>query len=135
MNYFRGMMLGIAALVIVVAGTLVVVLQLASGVSLKVEDIVYPIISPIAASIAATASLTRLKIMPGAFSPIVLVIIFVTIIVGFVGGLVASWFVGTGTSTLGILAQIAKLTVFAALLTAFGMWAVGQFAKGYKVYD
>lgn len=134
-NYFRGMMLGIAALVIVVAGTLVVVLQLASGVSLKVEDIVYPIISPIAASIAATASLTRLKIMPGAFSPIVLVIIFVTIIVGFVGGLVASWFVGTGTSTLGILAQIAKLTVFAALLTAFGMWAVGQFAKGYKVYD
>ena len=135
MNYFRGMMLGIAAFVIVVAGTLVVVLQLASGVSLKVEDLVYPIVSPIAASIAATALLTRLKIMPGAFSPIVLVLIFVTVIVGYASGFVASAFVGSGTSTLGILAQLTRLAIFAALLTAFGMWAVGQLAKGYKVYD
>lgn len=137
-NYFRGMMLATAALVIVIAGTLVIVLQIASGVNLKVEDFVYPIISPIAASIAATAMLTRLKIRPGAFSPIVLVIMFVTVLVGFGGGLAAAAFTGSAgpdSSAIGVLAQLAKLSAFAALLTAFGIWLVGALGKGYAVYD
>ena len=137
-NYFRGMMLGFAAIVIVIAVALTAVLFLASGTEPGVSDFTFPIVCPIAASIAATAMLTRLKIRPGAFSPSILVIIFVTVFVGIFGGFAGAYAVaasGMSSTIAGSFSQAVALAGFSALLGGFGLWIVGGLAKGYVTHD
>ncbi len=130
-NYFKGLMMAMAALVIVVAGTLVVVLEYATFGSLSVKDIVVPIISPLFASATAVALLTRVKILPGAFSPALMLILLLTVAVGFGGGfLVLSLVSASGLAPAAMLAE----TIVAALIIAYLAEAmVGRLAEGFKI--
>jgi hypothetical protein len=130
-SYFKGLMLSMAALVIVVAGTLVVVLEYATFGSLSVQDIVVPIISPLFASATAVALLTRVKILPGAFSPAILLVLLVTVTVGFGGGyLVLALVSASGLAPAAMLAE----TVVAAVVIAYVAEAmVGKLAVGFKL--
>jgi hypothetical protein len=130
-NYFKGLMLAMAVLVIVVAGTLAVVLDYAKFGTLSVKDVVVPIISPLFASMTATALLTRVKILPGAFSPAFLLILFVTVAVGFGGGyLMLALVSASGLTSAAMLAE----TVVAAVVIAYLAEAmVGKLAEGFKL--
>jgi hypothetical protein len=130
-DYFRGMMLGFAALVMIVAGTLVVVLEYVTGVGLSASDLALPIISPIVGSIAATSMLTRVKILPAAFSPSILIVLLGTIIAGFAGGFVIQTLIGA-TESLGTAVQLVELGGIAIALALLGEALVGSLAKGFR---
>ncbi len=137
-NYFRGMMLGFASVVIVIAVALTTILMVLSGKEPDVSDFTFPIISPVAASVAATALLTRLKINPGAFSAAIFAIILVTVFSGIVGGYVAAYAValaGAGTTLAGEFLQALALAGFTVLLGAFGLLIVGALARGFVVRE
>jgi hypothetical protein len=130
-NYFKGLMLAMATLVIVVAGTLAVVLDYAKFGTLNVKDVIVPIISPLFASMTATAILTRVKILPGAFSSAILLILLVTVAVGFGGGyLVLALVSASGPAPAAMLAE----TVGAAVVIGYLAEAmVGKLAEGFRL--
>ncbi len=129
-NYFKGLMLAMAALVLIVAGTLFVVLQYLRFGSVSVQDLVVPIISPLFASMIATALLTRVKIPPGAFSPAILLVLFVTVAVGFGGGFFVQALVSS--SRVSPAAMFAETVVVAGVVAYLGEAVVGKLAKGFR---
>ena len=131
-NYFRGMMVAFAVLVIGIAGLLVVLLQYATGAGLSASDLVLPVISPIVASIAATSMLTRVRIQPGAFSPAFLVVLLVTVIAGFGGGLAMQSLIAASPESLGAIGKLVELGLTAVLLSLAGEMIVGRLAKGFR---
>ncbi len=131
-NYFRGMMLAFAVLVMGIGGLLVVLLQFSTGLGFRVEDLTLPIISPIVASIAAASMLTRIKILPGAFSPSFLVVLIVTVIAGFGGGFGFQLLIGATPDVLGEVTRAVELVVAAVVLAAAGEALVGKLAKGFR---
>lgn|GEM_PF-3310600 len=130
-SYFKGLMLSMATLFIVVSGTLVAMLEYVTTGSLSVQDIIVPIISPLFASATAVALLTRVKILPGAFSPAMLLVLLVTVAVGFGGGfLVLALVSASGLAPAGMLAE----TVAAAVVIVYLAEAmVGKLAEGFKL--
>ena len=131
-NYFRGLMLGFAILVMGVGGLLVILLQYTTGLGFRVEDFTLPIISPIVASIAATSMLTRIKILPAAFSPAFLVVLIVTVIAGFGGGFGVQWLIAASPDILGGASKAVELVVIAVVLAVLGEVLVGKLAKGFR---
>ncbi len=131
-NYFRGMMLSFAALVMIVSSVLIVGLLYAAGFSIRVEDLALPVIAPILSSITATAMLTRVKIPPGGFSPMVLALILVTILVGDGGGFAMQTFVSATPASLGGVVKALEIVVVGALLLIGGEALIGRLAKGFR---
>ena len=132
-NYFRGMMISFALLVIGIALVLVVLLAYATGAEFKATDLVMPVVAPIAASIAATSMLTRVKIMPSAFSPVILVVLFVTIIAGFGGGYAIQFLIGLTPESLGVITKAIELIAISVVLALVGEAIVGRLAKGFRL--
>ncbi|HXK36916.1 MAG TPA: hypothetical protein VJ553_05025, partial [Candidatus Paceibacterota bacterium] len=132
-NYFRGMMMAFAILVMGVGGLLVILLQYSTGLGFRVEDLTLPIISPIAASVAATAMLTRVTILPSAFSPMILVVLIVTIIAGFGGGFAVQSLIAASPDILGEASKAVELVVIAVVLAVLGEALVGKLAKGFRL--
>ncbi len=131
LNYFRGMMFAFAALAIIVALTLVALLEYATGMGLSATALTLPIISPICASIAATSMLTRVKVMPGAFSLMIFVILIVTIGAGYGGGFGIQVLIGA-TESLGAGVQLVELGAIAVVLALAGEALVGHLAKRFR---
>jgi len=79
----------------------------------------------------AVALLTRVRILPGAFSPAFLVVLLVTVAVGFGGGyLVLALVSASGLAPAAMLAE----TVVAALVIAYLAEAmVGKLAEGFRL--
>ena len=131
-NYFRGMMFAFAALVIIVAGTVVIVLQYLTGANLTASSLAVPVMSPIFASITAVSVLTRVKIVPSAFSPAVLVVLIVTLIGGIGGGYAAQTLIAA-TESLGAAVQLVELAAIAIASLILGEALVGSLAKGFRL--
>ena len=133
--YFRGLMLGFAAIGL---GTTVVFLGLLAATRsfvLPIESLALPIASPIAAAFVATAVLTRVKLKPSAFSFAALGIFFLVSIGGFVGGFAAQLVVLAVPVVGGFAAgvQASVLVGFLFGLTAFGLWAVTRLAAAFRL--
>src|SRR3989304_4496675 len=70
--YFRGLLLGRAAIGLGVSLVFLAILSVSIGVRIPVGEFALPVAAPIVAAIAAAALLTRLKLKPSAFSPPIL---------------------------------------------------------------
>lgn len=133
--YFRGLMLALAAIGL---GTTVVFLALFSttrGFILPIEGLALPIASPIAAAFVATATLTRLKLRPSAFSFAALGIFFLVSVAGFLGGFAAQSLVLAARVVGGFAAhvQATVLVGFLSCLTALGLWTVSRLAARFRL--
>lgn len=133
--YFRGLMLGLAAIGLGTTAAFLAILAATRGISLPIEVLALPIASPIAAAFAATAVLTRVKLKPSAFSFAALGIFFLVSLGGFLGGLTAQGIVTATRVLLGFaaVAQVAVLGGFVVALTAFGLWAVSRLAIAFRL--
>jgi len=130
-NYFRAMMFSFAALTIIVAGALVLLLEYFTGKGLHAADITLPVVSPIIASVAATSLLTRVRILPAAFSPSILIVLFGTIIAGYGGGYAVQLLIGASES-LGGVVQLVELGAIAVVLAVAGEALIGSLAKDFR---
>ena len=102
--------------------------------ALGVSDVALMVGSLVGDSVVATMLLTRVHVKPGAFSPGLLVVLFVTLMSGAVFGFSASLLVGVlgGTSALMMAVQMAATIVFAAAVAFVGMLALDRLARGFE---
>jgi hypothetical protein len=132
-TYFKGLML---SLLIIGFGITAVVLGVmtAAGQSLRARDVAFMVVSLVGDAVVATMLLTRIRVKPGAFSPGLLVVLFVTLISGALFGLSASLLVGVlgGTAALMMVVQMAATIVFAAAVALVGMLALDRLARGFE---
>jgi len=139
-GYFRGLMLSLAAVGLIVSLGFLGLFAAATAAQLRVPDVALPVASPIAAAMAATALLTRVRIKPAAFSPAILVILFLVSVAGFLGGLVGQGLLlGSeivarlaGAETIAVL-QAFVLFIYAMVLSAIGMWAVTRLSAAFRL--
>jgi len=133
MNYFRGLMMALVVVGIGITGVAIGVLLL-GGVTLRPEELALIVSTPIADAAIATILLTRIRVKPGAFSPGLLAVLFVTFIAGAgVGG--ATWAVvwAIGDSTIFMFAiQLAIMVGLSAVICIVGLAAVTKLAKGFR---
>jgi hypothetical protein len=132
-TYFKGLMFSLLIIGFVITAVVLGVMT-AAGHSLGMRDVAFMIASLVGDSVVATMLLTRIRVNPGAFSPGLLVVLFVTLISGAVFGFSASFLVGIlgGTSTLMMAVQVAATVVFAAAVALVGMLAMDRLARGFE---
>jgi len=133
--YFRGLMIGLAAIGMGTTAAFLAILAVTHAVALPIEMLALPVVSPVAAAFVATALLTRVKLKPSAFSFAALGIFFLVSIGGFLGGLTAQAAVTAAGAALGVaaLAQAAVLGAFLAGFLGFGLWAVTRLAASFDL--
>jgi hypothetical protein len=105
-----------------------------AGQSLGINDVVFIAMSLVGDSVVATMLLTKTRVKPGAFSPGLLVVMFVTIMSGAVFGFSASLLVDVlgGASALMMAVQMAATIVFAAAVALIGFLALDRLARGFE---
>ncbi|MCI4371310.1 MAG: hypothetical protein L3J78_01530 [Thermoplasmata archaeon] len=133
--YFRGLMLSFAAIGLAMTSAFLGILATTRSFALPVESLALPIASPVAAAYVATATLTRVKLKPSAFSFAALGIFFLVSVGGFLGGAAAQGVVLAArvVGGLGSGAQAAVLGAFLLALAAFGLWSVTRLAAGFRM--
>ena len=133
--YFRGLMIGFAAIGMGTTAAFLAILAVTRAVALPLELLALPVASPIAAAFVATALMTRVKLKPAAFSFAALGIFFLVSIGGFLGGLVAQAAVIGAGALVGVasFAQAVVLGAFLVGLTGFGLWAVTRLAASFRL--
>jgi small-conductance mechanosensitive channel len=129
-RYFKGLMLSFALIGLMISAAFLGLRLAVSHAPLTVEDFTVPVIAPIAAAVAACALLTRMKVKPGAFSPSILIVFFVVIVVGVLAGLAVLGFIGL-VAGLGPAAQVVALALVALVLIYAGLETVARFARGF----
>ncbi len=132
--YFRGLLLSLTAVGLVVAAVLVGFV-LGTNASLAVADLAVPIAASVAAAMVSTALLTRLKVQPSAFSFAMLAVLFGAIAAGYVAGFAAQavlLVVGFAFG-LGSAAQMVFLLAYCLGLASFGLWWVSRLAAGFQL--
>ena len=82
----------------------------------------------------ATMLLTKIHVKPGAFSPGLLVVMFVTLMSGAVFGFSASLLVDVlgGTTALMMAVQMTATIVFASAVAFVGFLALDRLARGFE---
>jgi hypothetical protein len=121
-SYFQGLLASLIILGLVMSAVMVLIL-VAAQVPLDIADIAFTSLAPIGDSVVATMLLTRIKVKPGAFSPGLLAVLFVTFTGGagiaFAGSFVVD---AVGGASLGI------VVVQAAMVAALGVaiYYIGQ---------
>jgi len=133
--YFRGLMIGFAAIGMGTTAAFLAILAVTHAVALPIEMLALPVVSPVAAAFVATALLTRVKLKPSAFSFAALGIFFLVSIGGFLGGLAAQAAVTAVGAALGVaaFAQAAVLGAFLAGFIGVGLWAVTRLAASFRL--
>ena len=102
--------------------------------ALGMGDVAFMVVSLVGDSVVATMLLTRVRVKPGAFSPGLLAVLFVTLMSGAVFGFSASLLVDVlgGTSALMRAVQMAATIVFAAAVAFVGMLALDRLSRGFE---
>ena len=133
--YFRGLMLGFAAIGVTMTAAFLAILAALRHIVLPIESLALPLASPIAAAFLATAVLTRIKLKPSAFSFAALGIFFLVSLGGFLGGLSAQGIVIATRALLGFaeVAQVVVLGGFVVGLAAIGLWTVSRLAVAFRL--
>ncbi|MGQ0796772.1 MAG: hypothetical protein ACT4OI_02740 [Methanobacteriota archaeon] len=133
--YFQGLLLGFAAVGVVIASLFLAALGLAAAVRPPVVELALPIVAPISSAFAASALLTRVKIRPSAFSPAIFGILIVVAVVGFLGGFAAqgALLVAAYAFGLGEALQVVVLAGVALTTVAVGVRAVGRLAASFRL--
>jgi hypothetical protein len=131
--YFKGLMLSLLIIGFVIAAVILGVSELA-GRSLASRDVAFMVASLVGDAVVATMLLTRIRVKPGAFSPGLLVVLFVTFLAGALFGLVASLLVGAigGAGTLTAVLQVVVTVAFSAAVALIGFDVLDRLAKGFE---
>ncbi len=132
-TYFRGLMMSLVVVGIGISAIILIVLE-GAGHRFGTGDSAMVLIAPVSDAVVATMLLTRVRASPGAFSPGLLAVLFVTVLVGAVlsyGGLVAVEAVGRLAGTVAA-AQLAAAAVIAVLVAYLGLLGVTRLAKGFR---
>jgi hypothetical protein len=134
-SYFRGLMMSLVAIGLATTLAFLGYLVATHPIPLPIESLALPIASPIAGAFVATATLTRIKLKPAAFSFAALGIFFVVSLGGFIGGIAAQAVVVAARVVGGfpVAAQASVLLAFVLSLTAFGLWAVTRLAASFRL--
>jgi len=134
-SYFRGLLLGLAGIGLVMTAAGYAILTFSSGVAPPLEDAALPIAASFAAALGATAFLTRVRIAPSAFSPALLAILLVVIVTGFMAGLAAQGLVLLVDAVLGVSAAARAFVVaaFSLGLLAFGLVSVTRLGAAFRL--
>jgi len=129
-KYFKGLLLSFAMIGLMISAAFLGLRLAISHVPLTVEDFPVPVTAPIAAAIAACALLTRVKVKPGAFSPSILIVFIVVILVGVLTGLAVLGLTAL-VEGLGPVAQAFTLALAALVLIYAGLEAVARLARSF----
>ena len=131
--YFRGLMNSFIVIGTVMSALMIAILLLARY-DVSMTSAAFTILAPIGDSIIATLLLTRVKVRPGAFSPGLLAVLFVTFIVGtgvaFAGSLIVGA-VGSG-SLIVVAVQAAVIAIFAGSSYLVGVKAVSNLSSTFR---
>ena len=132
-TYFKGLMFSLMIIGLIVSAVMLSVL-VAVGKAPTMSDVAFMAGALVGDSVVATMLLTRIKVQPGAFSPGLLVVLFVTFIAGAVVGFTASLLVGAigGSSTVLIALQGVVTAVFAGVVAFVGATSLGGLVKGFE---
>lgn len=132
-TYFKGLMLSLMVIGFGIAAAIMGLL-VAIGRPLGMSSVAFMVVSLIGDSVMATMLLTRIHVKPGAFSPGLLVVLFVTFLSGAVFGFCASLVVDIlgGTGSLMIAIQLAATTVLGAAVAFAGLFALDRLARGFE---
>ncbi|HLE55299.1 MAG TPA: hypothetical protein VI999_08690, partial [Thermoplasmata archaeon] len=133
--YFRGLMMSLMAIGLVVAGAFLLFSMGTGRVSMPVSEVALPIAAAVGSALVATALLTRLKVQPSAFSLSMLAILFLVVVAGYLGGFAAQGVVLAAEAALGLgaLLQASVLVAYCAVLSAVGLWWVSRLAAGFRL--
>lgn len=133
MSYFRGLMMALVVVGVGITAAAIGVFMLA-GVVLRPEELAFIMSAPVAGAAIATILLTRFRVQPGAFSPAMLAVMFVTFIAGAgIGGAAWAivWAIGDST-TLMFAVQLVVMVGLSAGICIVGLAAVTRLAKGFR---
>lgn len=132
-TYFKGLMLSFMIIGFGIAVVLLGVLM-AMGRPLGIGDVAFMGVSLVGDSVVAAMLLTKVRVKPGAFSPGLLAVLFVTLMSGAVFGFAASLMVDIlgGTSALMMAVQMTATIVFAAAVALVGFFALDRLARGFE---
>ncbi len=133
--YFRGLMMSLVAVGLVVAAIFVLVLGVAPGSVVTTADVAVPVAAAVAAAAVSTALLTRLKVQPAAFSLSMLGVLFLAVLGGYLGGYAAQAILLAGQAVLGLgaAAEAVVLAMYCAAIAAVGLWSVSRLAVGFRL--
>jgi len=131
--YFRGLLASFAAVGVGVALVFLAILGLVASARPPVVDLALPLAAPVAAAVTAAAILTRVKLRPAAFSPMVLGILIAVALGGFLGGLVGQVLLFVALlGGIGEAVQAFVLVAYLAGLGALGLWVVTRLAASFR---
>jgi len=129
-KHFKGSLLDFAMIGLMISAAFLGLGPAMSHGPSTVEDFPVTVIAPVATAITACALLAWVKVMPGAFSPAILVIFFVVIVKGVPSGLTVLRLVSLVTD-LGPVAQAVTLALAALVLIYTGLEPVASLARGF----
>lgn len=133
--YFRGFMLSLAGIGLAASAALLLLVTLSTNKVPPIEDMALPLVAPFTSSIVAAALLTRIKIKPSAFSVAILLLLFLVVLGGFLGGLGVQALLIVSRAALGLAAEVQAVLVLMSIVgvTWFGMWWVTRLAAGFRL--
>ena len=132
-SYFRGLMTSLIIIGVVMSALMIAILHFV-GLPLQMSDVAFTMLAPVGDSVVATILLTRVRVKPGAFSPGLFAVLFVTFVGGAGTAFAGAFLVGAigGGTAVVMIVQMVLIAGFAGAVFYAGERAIVRLSRTFK---